>query len=245
MQERRLSFAQRVKIPLRFLCGFGTCLVALAAEPTDHDGRLATVIDALRQQPLNESERQRIMGELAAFDRDATDNKDGCTALYLSGRLRQLHGETEEPAEFRTLIANHSAHPLAQLARVKLILRRLYALAGPPPAERLQAAEVLGGELTLPALQSDFHLAMGDAYVFFGDQREAALRHFAAAERLGIPGSATRGTVLVQIGELARLTGDRALAAQAYRTFLEDFPRDIRQQIVRDRLAAVTGGVVP
>jgi hypothetical protein len=51
--------------------------------------------------------------------------------------------------------------------------------------------------------------------------------------------------VLVQIGELARLTGDRALAAQAYRTFLEDFPRDIRQQIVRDRLAAVTGGVVP
>lgn len=45
--------------------------------------------------------------------------------------------------------------------------------------------------------------------------------------------------MLVQIGELARLTGDKALAVRSYRIFLKDFPRDIRQQIVRDRLASV------
>lgn len=167
------------------------------------------------------------------------------TALYASGRLRQLQEDAAEPAEFSELLRDHADHPLAQLARVKLILRRLYALDGPSPADRLAAAEALGGELTLPALQCDFHLAMGDAYVFFGDQREAALKHFTAAERLGITSSATRGTVLVQIGELARLTGGRAQAAQAYRKFLDDFPRDIRQQIVRDRLAEVVGGMAP
>lgn len=242
MQDRRFHLAQRTLCPLRLVLtlvfGLTVAQAGGPAAPADA-ARLPGAIVALQQQPLTDGERQRIMEELNAMTAGAPDSEPGLSAAYLLGRLRQLNGEAEEPAEFLTLIRAHPQHPLAQLARVKLIMRRLYALTGAPPAARLEAAEALGAEITLPALQSDFHLVMGDAYIFFGDQREAALRHLGAAERLGIPSSATRGTVLVQIGELARLTGDAALARQSYQAFLDNYPRDIRQQIVRDRLAEV------
>ncbi len=216
-----------------------TGLSAVPAELAADKKRLRAMIDRLEDQPLTEAARLRIMHDLAELARVTSDADAGIGAAYLLGRLRQLNDGVDEPPEFQALIAGHPGHPLAQLARVKLILRRLYALEGPPPAERLAAAEEVGCEITLPVLRSDFHLAMGDAYLFFGDQRAAALAHFVMAEQLGISSSGTRGTVLVQIGELARLTGDGPLAARSYRAFLADFPRDIRQQIVRDRLMTV------
>jgi hypothetical protein len=83
--------------------------------------------------------------------------------------------------------------------------------------------------------------AMGEAYIFYGDQRGPSLRHLQAAAAIGTPSSATRANVLVQIGELARLTDAQDVAAASYRAFIAEFPRDLRQQIVRDRLAEVEG----
>lgn len=243
MQDRRLHPARQAKGLLRLVLSLGLALATVAAEPTATNGTapLQGALAALQKQPLPEADRQRIMAELNALTQGAPDAEAGISAAYLLGRLRQFNGEAEEPPEFLALIRRHPQHPLAQLARVKLIMRRLYAVDATPPAARLKAAEALGQELTLPVLQSDFHLVMGDAYVFFGDQRALALAHFVAAERLGISGSATRGTVLVQIGELARLTGDKPLAARSYRAFLDNYPRDIRRTIVGDRLAEVEG----
>lgn len=229
--------------PLRLLGLMTLGSVAFAAGPSRaSDPRLADAIAALRHEPVTEATRAHARAELVALIAESPDSEAGICAAYLLGRLRQLGGEAEEPAEFLTLIARHPEHPLAQLARLKLILRRLYALDGPPPASRLADAETFGAGITQPALRGDFHLAMGEAYLFFGDQRAAALRHLDAAEHLGIAASTTRATVRVQVGELARLTGDRARAAASYRAFLDEFPRDIRRQIVLDRLAEVTGG---
>jgi len=241
MQDRRLHSAQWKKNPLRLVLSLWLALSALAAgaATTTDVAQLHDAIAALQKQPLTEVDRQRVMDELNVITKGAPNSEPGISATYLLGRVRQLNGEAEEPPEFHALIREHPQHPLAQLARVKLLMRQLYAVDATPPAARLKAAEAMGRELTLPVLQSDFHLVMGDAYVFFGDQRELALAHFVEAERLGISGSATRGTVLVQIGELAQLTGDPALAARSYRAFLDGYPRDIRQQIVRDRLAEV------
>lgn len=244
MQDRRLHRAQRAAGPLRLVLSLwlGLAAAAVVRSTPAADPRLPAAIAALQQQPLTDGERQRILAELQAMAAAEPDSETGINATFLLGRMRQLAGETEEPPEFTALIERHPAHPLAQLARLKLVLRRLYAQDATPPAARLKAAEALGRELALPGLQCDFHLAMGDAYIFFGDQREQALQHLVAAEQLGIASSGTRGTVLVQIGELARLTGDKELAVRSYRAFLDGFPRDIRQQIVRDRLAEVEGG---
>jgi phage tail tape-measure protein len=82
---------------------------------------------------------------------------------------------------------------------------------------------------------------MGEAYLFFGDRRAAALPHYRSALEIGIPDAAMRATVLVQIGELSRLEGQSAVAVAAYRKFIGEFPRDIRVFEVRKRLAALGG----
>jgi hypothetical protein len=216
-----------------------------AAEGVSAAVRLKAATAALQTPALAEHDSQRIKQELAALIAAEPGSETGLAARYLLGRLRQLEDGISEPPEFIALTNDRPQHPLAQLAAVKLLLRRLYADGIAAPAERLRAAEVLGKSLTLPALRGDFHLAMGDAYIFYGDKRAPALRHLRAAEDIGIPSAATRANVLVQIGELARLTGDRETAVQSYRVFLADFPRDLRQQIVQDRLAEMGAAAQP
>lgn len=228
----------RAPAVIRLATGMIAGAVTLCAE-TSGEVRLRSAVEALRSPETSAPETRLIRDELEAVVAAAPDAEAGITARYLLGRLRQLEADVGEPPEFTALLERHPGHPLAQLARVKVILWRLYAVDATPPAERLAAAEQMGAELTLPAMRGDFHLAMGEAYLFHGDRQAPALRHLRAAEQLGIPGAATRANVLVQIGELARLTGDRAGARRSYQAFLTEYPRDLRQQIVRDRLAAL------
>ncbi|MBK8858267.1 MAG: hypothetical protein IPN11_11505 [Opitutaceae bacterium] len=215
-----------------------------AADAATARARLDAAVAVLQSPAVGEEDSRRIRADLAALAAESPVTESGIAARYLLGRLRQIEEGIGEPPEFTSLLSEHPQHPLAQLAAVKVILRRLYAEGPETPGARLQAAEQLGRVVTLAALRCDFHQAMGDAYIFHGDRREPALRHLRAAEALGIPSAAARANVLVQIGELARLTGDGAVAGWSYRKFLADFPRDLRQQIVRDRLAD-SGGSAP
>jgi hypothetical protein len=198
----------------------------------------------MQSPAVSEQDSRRVRADLEALATESPATEAGIAARYLLGRLRQIEEGSGEPPEFKALLSEHPQHPLAQLAAVKVILRRLYADGPETPEERLEAAEQVGRGVTLPALRCDFHLAMGDAYIFYGDRQQPALRHLRAAEALGIPSAVARANVLVQIGELARLTGDGVVAAWSYRKFLAEFPRDLRQQIVRDRLAEI-GGPAP
>lgn len=244
MNRRRVSAARRGPIPLRryllsllFLAA-PACGEPLAAEPS---ARFAAAVAELQSPALTPASTQRARSELAAVVAAAPAAPEGIAALYLLGRLSQLEDGVAEPVELARLCREHADHPLGQLAALKVLLRRLYSDGPESPADRLRHGEGLGALITLPALRGDYHLAMGEAYIFHGDQREPALRHLQAAAALGIPSAATRANVLVQIGELARLTGAKAVAADSYRAFLAEFPRDLRQQIVRDRLAKVEG----
>lgn len=216
-------------------------LTIVAAEPAPNSSRLERAI-ALLDAPAASAEGVRqARAELAVLADDARHPNEASVALYLLGRLEQLTERTIEPAAFQRLRAEHGDHPLAQLAALKVLLHRLYA-EGPEAADaRLAHGEALAPTFTVPALRCDYHLAMGEAYIFHGDRTAPALRHLRAAAALGVPSAAARANVLVQIGELARLTGDRAVAAASYRAFLGEFPRDLRQQIVRDHLAEVEG----
>ena len=251
MQSRRIYPVQRMLNSLhRLLFSYlaGTALLVADTAPSvdahTQDLRLTVAVTALQSSATSEGETRRIRAELEALVVEAPAAEPGIAARYLLGRLRQIEEGIGKPPEFTALISEYPQHPLAQLAAVKVILRRLYADGPETPEARLQAAEQLGRVVTLPALLCDFHQAMGDAYIFYGDRREPALRHLRAAEALGIPSAAARANVLVQIGELARLTGEAAVAEWSYRKFLADFPRDLRQQIVRDRLAEM-GGAAP
>jgi tetratricopeptide (TPR) repeat protein len=206
--------------------------------------QLGAAVVKIELPPFSEEKLAEARQSLTSLAKANPNDETGIRARYLLGRIRQLHdaaGAGESP-EFIALVRDHSGHYLAQLARLKLILHRLYATeANPTVAERLADAEQSGALTTAPALQRDFHQMMGDAYLYFGDQRSQALRHFQQAEALGILDASARATVLVQIGELARLEGQPAVAAAAYKKFLEEFRRDIRGYEVRRRLATLEG----
>lgn len=223
------------------LCLLLGALASAAAEESRPSTRFERAVALLGAPAVSVDDSRRAKTELAAVIADDEKSADALAARYLLGRLKQLENGEIDPPEFQALRTQHPGHPLAQLAGLKVLLRRLYS-DGPESAEdRLRSGEELAPTITQLALRSDYHLAMGEAYIFHGDRREPALRHLRAAAAIGIPSAATRANVLVQIGELARLTGERAIAAASYRAFLAEFPRDLRQQIVRDRLTEVEG----
>ncbi len=126
----------------------------------------------------------------------------------------------------------------AQSVLSRLALLELYELNPTwPPAARLAGAEQLLAHAHTPAAQSEVHYALAEAIFFYRLPAAGALPHLLAAERLGRLDWMTRMEVLVQIAELSRLAGDRQRAAQFYRTFLKENPRDMRGYIVRERLA--------
>lgn len=233
--RRILCPPHRFFLFLSFWVGCGWVSIAASLD----NGRFLEIIVDLQTAELSTAASKLSRDQLAACYRAALDTTNGLTALYLLGRLRQLEDDVNVPDELVQLSHEHAAHPLGQLAALKILLRRLYAIGPESVHSRLRAGEELSAVFMSPALRSDYHVAMGDAYIFHGDRQMEALRHFRAAIDIGIPISATRANVLVQIGELARLTGESAIAADSYRAFITEFPRDLRQQIVRDRLAEV------
>lgn len=209
----------------------------------DREARLGAAVVALELPPTTPEKTARAREELAALVAAEPNDEPGLRARYLLGRLRQLASSDDDERGAPELVAlaqEHPAHYLAQLAVLKLVQHRLYATSTTlSPGQRLAAAEQALAKVTRPELLRDFHLVLGDAYLFFGDQRATALPHYRAAEGLGIPEATVRATVLVQIGELARLEGQRAVAISAYREFLQDYRRDLRAFEVRKRLAAL------
>ena len=246
MDHRRVTTVPRGSYSLHRFVVTGAFLAAsVFARPSADElgNRFATAMADLQSSALTATSSRRVRAELASIAATDPAVTESLVALYLLGRLRQLEDGVAEPEELARLGSEHPDHPLGQLATLKVLLRRLYADGPESAAHRLKQGEKNGLRITLSALRSDYHLAIGEAYIFYGDRREPALRHLRAAAAIGIPSAATRANVLVQTGELARLTGSMDMAAGSYRAFLDEFPRDLRQQIVRDRLAEVEGTV--
>lgn len=214
-----------------------------AAAAGQREAELGAAVVELELPPTTPEKTARAREKLAALAAAAPNDETGLRARYLLGRLRQLASTDDDERgapELVALVREHPAHYLAQLATIKLAQHRLYAIStASSPAQRLAAAEKDLAQLTHPELLRDFHLVLGDAYLFFGDQRAAALPHYRAAEALGIPEATVRATVLVQIGELARLENQPDVAIAAYRRFLKNYRRDLRAFEIRQRLAAL------
>ncbi|MFZ9682919.1 MAG: hypothetical protein ACO3DQ_06925, partial [Cephaloticoccus sp.] len=162
-------------------------------------------------------------------------------ARFFLGRIAQHHLVEPDPAEadrqFRRLIAEHGDSIWAQTALSRLALLELYALhPNAPAAERVAAAERLLEQARAPTAAGELHYVIANAILFYRLPDAGALKHFVAAERLGRLGWNERREVLVQIAELSRLAGDDAQAAENYRKFLSENPRDQRAYLIRERL---------
>jgi hypothetical protein len=218
-----------------------------AEQRLNHLGEANALLNVQPRTNANLAECIRLLEEVVAGG--PTDDL-GVTAVYLLGRIEEIHRPTPDIAaamrRYRQLAESGSIHPLAQLGIVQLALLTVYRPISPlPPAERLAAAEQIGLLLKLPSAQSDFHLLLARSYLFFGESKEQALAHFLAAHQLGIAAERTRADADFSTAELAREIGRTKIAAQFYTEFLSENPRDFRSWTARQELAGLAHSPSP
>lgn len=217
---------------------------AAAADPaTARAARFGRGVTLLAKQPVDSAqlaEARQIFGELAGSGAD--DAAQG--ARFFLARIAQHHqpqpDEAEAARQFEQLIAAHPDSPWAQAALSRLALLQLYVLhRDEPPAARVAAAEALLRVAREPQAESDLHCALLEAIFYYKLPAGPALPHLLAVERLRKVDAVTRADVLVQIAEVSALTGDKAQAKVFYGKLLEEFPRDQRHSMVREKLKAL------
>lgn len=217
--------------------------LASADPAVAREARFGRGVALLDKQPVTFSQidEARVLFTALA-DSGADDPAQG--ARFFLGRIAQHHQPQPDAAEaarqFRRLIAEHGESVWAQSALSRLALLELYGLnLSVPPAARLAEAEKLLAHARTPVAESELHVAIAEAVFFYRLPSAGALPHLLAAERLGRLDWTARAETLVQIAELSRRGGDRRQAAQFYRTFLAENPRDLRHYIVKERLAEI------
>jgi len=207
--------------------------------------RFGTALSLLAQPTSLPNRVGRARALLTALAADGTDDLALGARFYLA-RLAEFQADPPDPAQaariFQQLIAGHATSVWAQAALPRLAVLLLYSSAGPAdPAGRVAAVEQLLGSAGQPAVAVELHLIISDAIFHYRLPDAGALPHLLAAEQAATLDAATRGDVLVQLGELSRLAGDPAQAARYYQKFLTEYPRDARQYAVRQRLAGLDG----
>jgi tetratricopeptide (TPR) repeat protein len=225
---------------------------APASTPADvRRNQLGEATALLNLQPRTDATLNQCVAGLEKLVAENAKDDDGITALYLLGRIEEIHravpNYTAARRRYTQLAESGSSHPLAQLGIVQLALLTLYRPLTPatPPAERLAAAEASLQRLTLPSAQSDLHLLLARSTLFFAGSKEKALEHFIAARKLGIAPDRVRADTAFSTAELARELGRNQIAIECYTAFLQENPRDVRGWTARQALAALSVTVVP
>lgn len=217
---------------------------ALKASTSDdpRERALAEAVVLAARQPLTDErliEAERRLNALAA-ERDEA----GAAALYLAGRLHQLHFSTPDlpgaAAYYRRLADYQPESPWAQLGLVKLAVLTLYVLPEPAgPVARIAAAESLLPRVSLPPLRRDLLIVLGRARLFHDVQPEQARENLLAADNIGGLTGLAEADVTLQIGELCFRAGDDARAQDYFERFLKANDADPRGFQVQTRLEAM------
>ena len=206
-------------------------------------GRAVALLDRQPVTPVVVDEARGIFAQLAESGGD--DVAQG--ARFFLGRVAQHHqaqpDAPEAARQYNRLIAEHEDSIWAQTALSRLALLQIYEMnQATPPAARITEAEKLLAHARNASAETELHMAIANAIFFYRLPAGTALPHLLAAERLGRLDWIARAETLVQIAELSRLAGNRQQAAQYYRVFLQENPRDFRHYIVTERLAEMTKG---
>lgn len=229
-RESLVAFRQRAEGP--------------AGTPRDRFGYALALLNA---QPRTSGSVEKARDLFSAIAADPASDRDlAIQARYFLGRIFQIHQVEPDFAAaaqvYRALATEFPGHPVAQTAVVRLALVLIYdPFDKTEKGVRFSELETYAPILEHRAARRDYHYVMGVGYLSMDLSKERALHHLVEADRAGIIQARTRASVLVRIGELARILERPELARQNYRRFLNEFPRDARHQLIRDRLASVEG----
>lgn len=213
----------------------------------DRETRFGEAVTLINLQPKTESNLDRAAAIFTEIAAASPTDELGVNARYFLARIEQIHRVKPDTsaalALYRELAALDSDHPLAQRAVVQLALLELFE-PGQTASEvraRFERLAARGVTLTDPSAIRDFNLVLGDAALRFDLGDTLALDHLLAADRAGIARAITQRDTWLRIAELARRTRRDDVAATYYQRFLENFPRDTRQLMLKERLAELAG----
>jgi hypothetical protein len=215
-------------------------------ESDSRQTRLGEALALINLQPQTRANFNQALALLSALYESNPHDTTGIAANYYLGRIEQLNPFGANPAQaaalYEALIQAHPNSPYAQMAAPKLAILKIYLLPRQNTHAMLlkQLADNPGKYLTEATAIRDFNLILADAYARFQISDDAALKHLLAVYHSGALVGKARSDVLLRIGELSRLLGDKEQAALFYQRFLDEFPRDQRTHTIRERLEAVS-----
>ncbi len=196
----------------------------------------------LNVQPRTAANIEKAYGLFEKIREANPTDELGLNSRYLQGRIEQIHRPTPDVAKaeaiFAELVQAHPAHPVAQRARVKLAIIRLYANI--EAAERRRRYDDMTSharDLADPGAKVQMHLLLGAVARRFGFGYEQELAHMLAADQAGVVKRSIQISLLARIGDLARLTGKTDVARTYYTRFLEEFPRTDSRSTIEGYLA--------
>ena len=195
----------------------------------------------LNVQPKTSGNIERARQLFEGIAGESVDDDFSVQSLYYIGRIYQTHQRVtdyESSARyFLRAIKRAPNHAYGQLAVVRLANVWLYE---PVPKavklERYEQLRGLGGNLTFRPARRDFNYVTGVACLCFELSPERAMEHLKILETVDVHQPRSRASLYARIGETARKSGDTSTARVYFQKFLDEFPRELRTQLIRDRL---------
>lgn len=211
-----------------------------AAQPADSRIAIAYASSLLVKQPRTEANIRAAHTLLARVSGAGDEHTP--LACYLLARIELDHLDPAQPdsarARFEQLRRDHPGHPLADHAAVGLAYLLAYTSSG-PDASAIPAIQDLLAGVKDPGASRDLHSLLAGLHLRQLQDASAALPHFVAARAIGYEQPLRDAETDLIIGNLARETGDAALASRHYAAFLAAAPRDVRASTVRRLLAGL------
>jgi tetratricopeptide (TPR) repeat protein len=172
----------------------------------------------------------------------------GLMAAYLLARIEQYHRQPTNPKKaeeiYQGLLRDHSDSLVAQIASSKLAVLTLFVpnTSVEQKQKALADMDVILPKVTMPEARSNTLIAMGNACVMFDLGDEKALRYLIEAEASRIASAKTRADTLIQIGTIAQRLNKKDVAMQYYAKFVDQYKRDTRNYMVRQKMAELKSG---
>ncbi len=205
---------------------------------------LGEALSRLVSPSYNEADLPAIVSELEQIWQSNSRDKAGLWAGYYLGRIRQNHANAKADYDaaltwYERVATAGGDDLMAQTARLKAVGLLLFAPldAVLTSEERFQQAQDLVANISEPYLQMNALLVLGNGMFYRDAAPDRVLPSLESAWRLGVTDPTARAQILIQIGNLATKVGKPHLAADCYQQFLDEFPREKRNQMVREQLA--------
>lgn len=204
------------------------------------DGRIAVAYASalLVKQPRTEANIREAADLLRTAA--ATTDETSVLASYLLARVEIDHLSPPEPdaarARLEKLRIEHPGHVLADQAAVQLAYLAAFP-DGRADVAAIPAIDALLASVRDPGASRDIHHLLANLHLRVRKSPADALPHLVAARAIGHEQPLRDADIDLSIANIARETGDAALARRHYAAFLSSAPSDARADTVRRLLA--------